>query len=311
MGRLPAQGMAAVFNRYAVEVLPTKAPKTRKDQERQLKLLEAAFSDFRPDEIKPVHVAQYLDYRAAKGAAVAGNREKALLSHVFSMAMRWGIVEANPCRGIARNREVPRDRYVSNDELSRFIEFASGLRHGMLTKRESGGRSATGKDYHESLHSGRVVAAAIEIAYLAAQRRQDVLQLTFDHIQEDGLLVKQQKTRNSRPVTVLIEWAPKLMAAIGRAKELPRPAGSRHLFISSRTGKPYTDSGFNALVQQVMRAWEDAGNSRFHFHDVRAKGATDLIEQGEDAKNTTGHANDVILNRVYDRRAIRKGKGVA
>ncbi|WP_165916839.1 tyrosine-type recombinase/integrase [Crenobacter luteus] len=308
--RLPAQGMAAVFNRYAVEVLPAKAAKTRKEQERQIKLLEAAFGDFRPDEIKPVHVAQYLDYRAAKGAAVAGNREKALLSHVFTMAMRWGIVETNPCRGVTRNKEVPRDRYVGDDELQRFIAFARNLRHGMLTKRQDGTRQATAKAYHEPLATGQVVAAAIELAYLAAQRRQDVLRLSFDAIRDDGLLVRQQKTRHSRPVTVLVAWAPKLLEAVGRAKALPRPPHSRHLFVSSRTGQPYTDSGFNALVQKVMRAWEDAGHERFHFHDVRAKGATDLLDQGEDAKNTTGHADDTILHRVYDRRAIRRGKGV-
>ncbi|MTD33986.1 tyrosine-type recombinase/integrase [Paludibacterium denitrificans] len=277
--RMPSQGMAAVFNRYAVEVLPTKAAKTRMDQERQMKLLEAAFGDFRPDEIKPVHVAQYLDYRAGKGAAVAGNREKALLSHVFTMAMRWGIVESNPCRGVTRNKELPRDRYVDDDELDRFISFARELRHGMLTEREDGVRKATNKDYGNTLRTGKVVASALEIAYLAAQRRQDVLRLSLDAISDDGLLVRQLKTRNSRPVTVLIGWAPKLMAAVAEAKKLPRPSGSRYLFVSSRTGKPYTDSGFNALVQKIMRAREAAGNRRFHFHDLRAKGATDLLEQ--------------------------------
>lgn len=308
--RLPAQGMAAVFNRYAVEVLPAKSPKTRLDQGRQLKLLEAAFGDFLPDEIKPVHVAEYLDYRAAKGSAIAGNREKALLSHVFTMAMRWGIVDINPCRGVIRNKEIPRDRYVDDDELERFISFARNLRHGMLTEREQGERRATGKEYTGALRTGQVVAVALEIAYLAAQRRQDILRLTLDAVREDGLLVQQLKTRNSRPVTILIEWAPRLLAAVNAAKQLPRPESSRFLFVSSRTGGPYTDSGFNALVQKIMRAWEDAGNARFHFHDVRAKGATDLLDQGQDAKNTTGHADDTTLHKVYDRRRVRKGKGV-
>lgn len=309
--RLPAHGMGAVFNRYAVEVLPTKALKTRGQQNGQMKLLEAAFSDFRPDEIKPVHVAQYLDARAAQGAAVSGNREKALLSHVFTMAMRWGIVDRNPCRGVTRNKERPRDRYVDDEELTRFIAFCRNLRHGMLTDRKGKPPSATArKEYTQPLASGLVVATAIEIAYLAAQRRQDILQLSLDNITAEGLMVYQLKGKSRKPVKVLVQWAPRLAEAIGRAQSLWRPKGSRFLFVSRSTGEPYTDSGFNCLVQKIMRAWEAAGNSRFHFHDMRAKGTTDLIDQGIDAKNTTGHANDAIVHAVYDRRAIRKGKAV-
>ena len=308
--QLALQGMMAVFNRYAVEVLPTKALRTRQDQLRQIVLLEAAFGDFRPDEIKPVHVGQYLDYRASKGAAVCGNREKALLSHIFTMAMRWGIVETNPCRSVIRNRERPRDRYVSDDELSRFLIFCRKLKHGMLSTREDEKPRATEKNYTQPLNTGMTVAAATEIAYLSAQRRQDVLKLMLENIRPDGLLVQQLKTRNSRPVTVLIQWKPELKAAIDKALALPRPKDSQYLFVSSRTRKPYTDLGFNAIVQKIMRAWEKEGNERFHFHDLRAKGATDLIEQGEDAKNTTGNANDSILHKVYDRRTVRKGQAV-
>jgi len=307
--RLPSQGMAAVFNRYAVEVLPGKASKTQEEQGRQLHLLEAAFGELRPDEVRPMHVAQYLDARAAQGAAVGGNREKALLSHVFSMAMRWGIVDANPCRGVARNREVPRDRYVSDEEFARFVAFCRGLRWGMLARRDGQGIAGS-CEQGAVIQSGHLVATAMEIAYLAAQRRQDVLRLKLEHILPEGLLVEQLKGRNRKPVKVLVAWAPQLAVAIGRAKSLWRPKNCPYLFVSRRTRQPYTDSGFNALVQRIQRAWAAAGNARFHFHDMRAKGATDLLDQGVDAKNTTGHANDAIVHAVYDRRAMRRGRAV-
>ncbi|MBB5017795.1 integrase [Chitinivorax tropicus] len=309
--RLPTQGMLAVFNRYAVEVLPKKSKSTRDEQNRQIKLLEAAFGDFRPDEIKPLHIAQYLDTRAEQGGAVSGNREKALLSHVFTQAMRWGIIDTNPCRGVTRNRERPRDRYVEDGELARFLEFCRTLKHGMLADRKGKPPVMTeGKAYAGNLMSGEVVATALEIAYLAAQRQQDVLQLTLDSIREDGLFIQQLKGKDRKPVKVLVGWAPRLSEAVGRAQKLSRPKGSRYLFVSSRTGQPYTPSGFKSLVQKIQRAWESAGNERFHFHDVRAKGTTDLLDQGVDAKNTTGHANDAIVHAVYDRRAVRKGVAV-
>jgi len=49
----------------------------------------------------------------------AANRTVAMLSKVFSLAIRWGMCEHNPCRGISRNYEAARKRYLSGDELAR------------------------------------------------------------------------------------------------------------------------------------------------------------------------------------------------
>jgi hypothetical protein len=43
---------------------------------------------------------------------VRDNREKALLSHCFTKAMVQGRVDANPCRGVQRNRERSRERKI-------------------------------------------------------------------------------------------------------------------------------------------------------------------------------------------------------
>ncbi|MGC9158632.1 MAG: hypothetical protein ACP5FH_06535, partial [Terracidiphilus sp.] len=44
----------------------------------------------KPETITPVHVARYLDQRGAE-APVSANREMALLSHVYTKALRWGM----------------------------------------------------------------------------------------------------------------------------------------------------------------------------------------------------------------------------
>lgn len=55
-------------------------------------------------------VAQYRDARTAK---VRANREIALLSHMFTIAREWGLTtNANPCFGVRRNKEKPRDYYA-------------------------------------------------------------------------------------------------------------------------------------------------------------------------------------------------------
>ena len=41
---------------------------------------------------------------------------------MFSLAIKWGIRDTNPCRGIERNLEHHRRRYLSADELLRLTK---------------------------------------------------------------------------------------------------------------------------------------------------------------------------------------------
>jgi len=52
---------------------------------------------------------------------VAANRCLALVSHIFSIAEKWGVaaVGSNPCRGIDRFAEKQRERYLNEEEFRR------------------------------------------------------------------------------------------------------------------------------------------------------------------------------------------------
>lgn len=52
-----------VAERYIREVIPTKAPRTQKDNLAEIQLLLQFFSDAPIDQIKPVHIRQYMDWR--------------------------------------------------------------------------------------------------------------------------------------------------------------------------------------------------------------------------------------------------------
>jgi len=71
----------------------------------------------RIDTLKPAHIAQYLETRKREGNPARGNRERAVLSSIHEFGMRQGWVEANPCRGVKRNTERPRKRYVTDEEF--------------------------------------------------------------------------------------------------------------------------------------------------------------------------------------------------
>jgi len=59
-----------------------------------------------------------------KAAPVRANREITFLNVVFSWARDQGLIRDNPCTGVKMNEEVPRDRLVSDDELTAFLRLA-------------------------------------------------------------------------------------------------------------------------------------------------------------------------------------------
>lgn len=54
-----------------------------------------------------------------RGARYQANRTVAILSKMFSLAVKWGWRGDNPAKGIERNAEDKRHRYLSGDELGR------------------------------------------------------------------------------------------------------------------------------------------------------------------------------------------------
>ena len=94
--------MGALFDRYEREVIPAKAPRTQKDNVKELRFLRHAFGHMNPNSITPQDIYAYMD---ARKAPVRANREKALLSHVFSYAIRWGVVADNPVETSSATRK--------------------------------------------------------------------------------------------------------------------------------------------------------------------------------------------------------------
>jgi integrase len=60
-----------------------------------------------------------LHRRITEGAPIAANRTVSLLSKAFTLSIRWGYRTDNPCRGVERNHEERRERYLTPAELVR------------------------------------------------------------------------------------------------------------------------------------------------------------------------------------------------
>jgi len=259
--------MSEFFERYEKEIIPTKAPRTQIDNLSEIKNLKQAFGKMRPEHIKPKHVYAYMDARGTK-AKTRANREKSLLSSIFSYLIRWGVVEDNPCKNVKGFQEKARNRYVEDWEYEAVLSLASP-----------------------------VLRAAMEIAATTGMRQGDILKLKYNDLTENGVPVTQNKTGKKQ----IFEWTPALKEAIQSAKQHPRHADSLIYIIANERGQQYTSEGFKCNWQRLMNKALETGviNERFTFHDLRAKAGSDAEDN---AQKLLGHASATTTKRVYERK---------
>lgn len=257
-----ARTMNQLFDRYMLEVAPKKAARTYTDNQNEVKALRVFFGAMRPGDVMPHHVAQFLEVRGTK-APVRANREKALLSHVFTKAMVWAVLKYNPCRGVKRNREAPRESMAQMEDLAGFLSAAPDL-----------------------------IRAYVLYKYCVGRRQGEILKTRLDQLREDGIHYRNADRPTKRGRQVIIGWTDELREAVAMARALPRPVRGLYLF-STRTGQPYTGDGFRSIWQRSMRKAVEDGvvKERFTEHDLRANSATDAEAQGKSAFKLLAHAS--------------------
>lgn len=104
---------------------------------------------------------------------------------------------------------------------------------------------------------------------------------------------------------VLVGWSETLRATVDASLAMPAKYSPMYV-VHTQEGGPYTSDGFKKGWQLLMAKWVGQGGERFTLHDLRAKTATDLIEQGRKASELTGHRLESTVAKIYDRRAMRK-----
>lgn len=297
-GELATMGDA--MDRYMREVAPKKAPRTYLDNISEMANLRDTFGDVMPQDIKAPAIYKYMDKRRS---VVRANREKALLSHVFTYCIAWGLVEFNPCAGMRRDvinhGERPRDRLVTDKELDHFCKHASPL-----------------------------VRAYVAVKELTALRKGDILTIADPQMDEEGIHVEPRKGRRRDPKTGqrtgkkrVIRWTPDLRAAVDAAKALRRPRpGSRSKYknvsslwlFATRTGACYYNTetssadGFDAIWKRYMKVAKAAaleeGWTLEHFteHDIRAKSGTAADAAGQEGHRLLGNSV-ATFNKAYKR----------
>ncbi|HLY44329.1 MAG TPA: tyrosine-type recombinase/integrase [Stellaceae bacterium] len=125
------------------------------------------------------------------------NRLLALLSKMFSLAIRWEMRTDNPAKGVERNPEERRYRYLTGDELRRLTEALAA-------------------------HANQAAANAVRLLLLTGARRGEVLGAAWDQFDlEAGIWTKPSShTKQKREHRVpLSAPARQLLAEIKAAAE--------------------------------------------------------------------------------------------
>jgi integrase len=293
-----------LLERYALEVVPTKAPKSQDENTRAITRLRAVFGDMRIRDFKPIHAYQYRDRRKKQvktkdaGQAVVNtvkapttaNRELEVLSHAFTKAIEWGYREDHPMiEGKFRKLPTPpRTRYVEDSEIVEALSIEPRRKRG-------------------SVHA---VRAYIKIKLLTGLRRGDLLRLRKADLQEDGIHVQPRKTAKTTGKKLIIEWTPALQQAVDEALAA-RPVDIAPWVFCTRRGDPYVDEDGSARAWDSM--WqrfmdrvlaETEVKDRFTEHDLRAKCASDA-ETLAHAQQLLAHASSATTKRIYRRKPER------
>jgi integrase len=115
-----APTVSDLCDRFVAEYLPRKRPSTQYVYRLQIdNEIRRALGRLKVAEVTFADTDALHREISRRGTLYYANRVVALLSRMFTLAMRWQWRADNPCRGVERNLENKRRRYLTPDELVR------------------------------------------------------------------------------------------------------------------------------------------------------------------------------------------------
>jgi integrase len=158
-----APTMHDLWERYRLEKLPKKAERSQLDETSMWqkiilpRLGKLRVADVNYTDLEDLH----RDITRLRNTPVRANRVIEVLRGAFNLAIRWHWRQDNPARGIQKNPEEKRERYLSKPEI---MSLAQAL------------------DEHHEVTS----ANAIKLLMLTGARRGEVLKASWDMFDLDN-----------------------------------------------------------------------------------------------------------------------------
>jgi integrase len=282
-----APTMSDLFQRYEAEHLPRKAPRSAADDRSMWKKIILPELGHRKAAAITHDDCDRLHSEIARDRPVRANRVIEVLRKAMNLAIRWGWRADNPASGVHRSAEERRERYLSQDEVSRLLRALSD-------------------------HPERTSATAIRLMLLTGCRRSEALAARWEEFDlADGIWTKPSAHTKQRKV----HRAPLSNAAINLLRDWKTTVAGEFVF-PGRDGRALTD---------VKKTWEavrrKAELQGVRLHDLRHTQASFLASIGENLHiigqvlghtqpRTTAryaHLVDDVLRKAMNRAAVHGG----
>lgn len=288
-----------LLDRYAREVIPTKAPASQVSNRNQMRKVREVFGSMPLAPFKPQLIFRFVDARSKKkldpesgrmrGGKITAHREVELLSHAFTKAVEWGYIDRHPFKGEVRLQgEPPRTRYVEDWEIVEALKLDSRRKKGSVL----------------------MIQAYLRLKLLTGLAQGDLLRLQPDeHFKEDGIHNVRHKIAKKVGKVTIYQWSDELKLAVKMALEARPKKDSKFLFCT-RTGEGYIDetfgrsSAWKSMWQRFMARvlTETKVTESFTEHDLRAKVGSDA-ETLEHAQALLAHTDPSTTKLIYRRRS--------
>jgi integrase len=259
-----------------VGLLDGKDPKGERDALRKATLFKDFAEDYITREVMPHHKGHQQEVSRIRGHLVkhfgqypvvsithdqvtsvhleigkthqsGANRVIKILSAMLTKAEKWGVVPTghpNPAKGISFYRELPRDRYVTPEELPALIEAIE----------------------REDIYP----RSAFWLYLLTGFRKSELLTATWSQVDFENRQFILPDSKGGRP-----HYLPLTVEAMAILEGIPRLQGNPHIFPGVKEGAHLVD-----LKKPWERIRARSGLEDVHIHDLRHTIASWLVQAG-------------------------------
>jgi len=289
-----AATIAGLIDRFLVDPIfyTAKAPATQDEIDYAFQRIRAALGPALVRSLKRADCRAYYAELLLEGSPHRARKIMKWLHRLFEFAIELGGLENNPARRLQIQKPPARDAVWLPAEVDAVIAAA------LAPHRSSQGNIAEARPS---------VALAIQIAYDTSLPQQDILALTWNQYDGEGLTVRQMKRRGAGRDL----WLPLGARSLEMIEATDKT--STHLIVSEQTAQPYPDKN---IFGRAFRKIKDRAGVRpgLTFHDLRTTALTEMGNRGSTNAEIISFSGHNITSPVLggyvlpDREAARRGR---
>ncbi len=244
-----APTMVALAARYVEQHLPRKRKRSRIEDERLLPIILDRLGRKKVADVSYTDIDKLHQDVTKRRGPIRANRVLSLLSKMFSLSVKWKMRADNPAKGVEKNAEPMRKRYLDENEL---VCLMAAL---------------------EAEHDQQA-ADIIRLLLLTGARSAEVLNATWDQFKLDARMWIKPHTATKQKEEHRLPLSDEAIDLLVRRKDKALPK-ARYIFPGDSPFKPRAS---------IRYAWDRlrkaTGLGDIRIHDLRHSHASLLVNAG-------------------------------